>query len=460
MSTQVTTIPGSKAGPMTEGRYPLVNLVRRRVDQLSQVEQRVFLFVIFIVALVVRLAALLSMRQISALPGRQAGADGIEFEQLARALAEGRGYVRLNGTPTAFRAPGFPMFVSVIYRLTHISVSAATLSFPLVGAGVCVVTYLLAREVVSERVARLSALLGVLYFPAIYFSTVWFSEPLFMLSFGLSLWLFLIYFRRGSCGSRAVSYGALAGAGLLFSFSMLIRPFAILMLPALLVLDFVHSRRRVLTMTVLLVCSLAPTSLWGVRNYRLFHAFVMGTTNGGSTFYGGNNDTVLRVPEHMGGWVSTVRLPGRAEIVAAPNEYLHDQVEWRLGKEWVKTHLTSMPLLLIMKMVRFVLPDIDTPNKNFAILSFVTTFPFLLLGILGIRKAADESNHTVPWLVIRIGVAMSVLTALAFWGSPRFRDAVAPLLFIYAGVGLDSLLGSGLNSFDSAERLVPLTTKE
>jgi 4-amino-4-deoxy-L-arabinose transferase-like glycosyltransferase len=451
MSTQANTIPAGKAVPMTGGRHPLLRAAKQRVEQLSQVQERVFLFFIFVVALAIRLAALLSMRQVSALPGRQAGADGIEFEQLARALAEGRGYVRLNGAPTAFRAPGFPMFVSIIYRLTNISVSAATLSFPLVGAGVCVVTYLLAREVVSERVARLAALLGVVYFPAIYFSTVWFSEPLFMLSFGLSLWLFLIYLRRQSYASEAASYRTLAVAGLLFSFSMLIRPFAILMLPALLILDFINSRRRALTMALLLVCTMAPISLWGVRNYHLFHAFVMGTTNGGSTFYGGNNDTVLRVPEHMGGWVSTVRLPGRAEIVAAPNEYLHDQVEWRLGKEWVKTHLASMPLLLTMKIARFILPDIDTPNKTFAVLSFVTTFPFLLLGIIGIRKAAYRKSYTMPWLVIHLGVAMSVLTGLAFWGSPRFRDAVAPLLLIYAAVGLNSLLGLDFCSFDSTE---------
>lgn len=438
MSTQARTISGeqvqsSASRRLEKWRTLLLSEARQRIAQITQAEQRVFLLFLFVAALLIRMAALFSLRDISHLPGRQEGADGIAYEQLARALAEGRGYVHPNGMPTAFRAPGFPIFVSIIYRLTHTSVSAATLSFPLLGAAVCVVTYLLAREVMSERVARLSAVLGVVYFPSIYFSTVWLSEPLYMVSLALSLWMFLIYLRRGS-------YAALAGAGLLFSWSMLIRPFAILMLPALLILDLIYSRRRMLTMPLLLFCCLAATSVWTARNYRLYHAVVFGTTNGGSTFYGGNNDTVLRVPEHMGGWVSTVHLPGRAEIMAAPNEYVHDQVEWQLGKQWVRTHLAEMPVLIAMKIVRFALPEFDSENRKFAILSVITTLPFLPLWILGIQTAADRKNRTLPWLIIHAGVAMTIATGMIFWGSPRFRDSAAPLLFLYAGVGLDRLL--------------------
>lgn len=416
---------------------------RYLVGQIARADRRVFLSVLFVIALVVRVAALFSLRQISHLPQMQEGADGIEFEQLARALAEGRGYVRPNGVPTAFRAPGFPMFVSIIYRISHMSVSAATLSFPLLGAAMCVVTYLLAREVVSERAARLSGLLGVVYFPAIYYCTVWLSEPLFMFSFALSLWLFLAYLRRGS-------FSVLIAAGLLFSWSVLVRPFAILMLPVLLVLDFVYSRKRGLTVPVLLVCSLALAGMWGARNYRLYHAFALATSKG-AVFYGGNNDTVLHVPQHMGGWVSSVHLPGRAQIDATPNEYAHDQVEWELGKQWVKTHATSMPLLVAMKMLRFALPEFDSPNRKFVLISVITYLPFIPLWILGIRAAVDRKNRTVPWLVMHLAIAATVATGVVFWGNPRFRDAAAPILFIYAGCGLDSLLASRFRLFEGGD---------
>ena len=413
--------------------FPAINWLQR----LMQAERRVFLWILFVVALVVRMVALVSLRHISQLPGRQEGADGIEFEQLARALALGRGYVSPNGVPTSFRAPGFPMFVSLIYRVTHVSVSAASLSFPILGAAICVATYLLAREVVSERAARFSALSGVFYFPAIYYCTVWLSEPLFMFSFALCLWLFLIYIRSGS-------YAALTAASLLFSWSVLVRPFAILMLPAMLVVDFLYSRKRLLTVPVLLVCSLVPTLLWSARNYRLYHAFVLVATSGGAVFHGGNNDTVLHVPEKWGGWVSSVHLPGRALIDATPNEYEHDQVEWRLGKQWVATHISDMPFLLTMKLVRFLLPDIDSANRKFALLSAITYVPFIPLWFFGIRAASDRRNRTLPWFVMHLAIAMTVATGLLFFGNPRFRDAAAPVLFIYAGCGLESLFASRL----------------
>jgi 4-amino-4-deoxy-L-arabinose transferase-like glycosyltransferase len=428
--------PREDTGPAASRRFERLRaVVWLALERLVEARQVIFLSILFLAALVLRLAALFSLRRISQLPGRQEGADGIEFEQLARALALGRGYVRPNGMPTSFRAPGFPMFVSVIYRITHMSVSAATLSFPLLGAAICVVTYLLAREVVSERMARLSALLGVVYFPAIYYCTVWLSEPLFMFSFAVCLWLFLIYLRTGS-------YSALAAAGLLLSWSVLVRPFAILMLPCLLILDFVRSRKRLLTAPLLLACFLVPTLLWTARNYRVFHAFVLVATNGGSTFYGGNNDTVLHVPQYMGAWVSTVHLPGRDQIMAAPNEYAHDQVEWKLGKQWVKAHSTAMPLLVAMKLARFALPDFESADKKYVLVSVITYVPFILLWALGIRAAADRKNWTAPWLVIHLTIAATVASGIIFWGNPRFRDAAAPMLFIYAGCGLDRLLAS------------------
>jgi hypothetical protein len=48
-------------------------------------------------------------------------------------------------------------------------------------------------------------------------------------------------------------------------------------------------------------------------------------------------------------------------------------------------------------------------------------------------------------------MAMVVATGLMFWGSPRFRDAAAPLLFIYAGCGLDQLLMPRLRIFPRRE---------
>src|SRR5206468_2031675 len=107
------------------------------------------------------------------------------------------------------------------------------------------------------------------------------------------------------------------------------------------------------------------------------------TTNGGSTFYGGNNDRVAGETYSLGGWLSTTELPGRNQIEAAPDEVTHDRIEWRLGREWLSSHRSLLPKLLACKFLRLWLPDVDSKNKKYVFMQMVTYGPFLMLFALG-----------------------------------------------------------------------------
>jgi len=50
--------------------------------------------------------------------GRPLGGDEVEYHALAVRLAEGRGFTREDGTPTAYYAPGLPFLLSILYRWT------------------------------------------------------------------------------------------------------------------------------------------------------------------------------------------------------------------------------------------------------------------------------------------------------------------------------------------------------
>jgi hypothetical protein len=188
---------------------------------------------------------------------------------------------------------------------------------------------------------------------------------------------------------------------------------------------------------VAFACVLTP---WVVRNYYVFGRFVLVATNGGSTFYGGNNDIVLHDPAELGGWVSTTLLPGRDLIDAEPDEASHDKMEWRLGTQWVREHADSMPRLLAYKLGRLVLPDTSSPNRKYVILQGVLTTPFLVLFAAGAFACLRDCKYwTLPWISIHLMLACSVATSLVFYGTPRFRDANGPLLMLYAVAGLEFL---------------------
>src|SRR6476620_5987086 len=94
-----------------------------------------FLCLVFLAAVFIRLGFTIAYRGgLDTVPIQSiAGADGVEYDQFGRNLATGKGYVRENGRPTSFRAPGFPFVLALLYSMTGISYPAAYISFALWG---------------------------------------------------------------------------------------------------------------------------------------------------------------------------------------------------------------------------------------------------------------------------------------------------------------------------------------
>ncbi|MDQ3814710.1 MAG: glycosyltransferase family 39 protein, partial [Armatimonadota bacterium] len=397
-------------------------------------------------AFLARLGAVIALRDMSRGPGEEMGADGIEFNLLALRVAEGQGYTWPSGETTSFRAPGFPLFLSGIYAVAGESYLLVYLAFCLLGALSCLLTYLLARELVDEGIARIAAALSVIYPPGIYMATVFASENLFVPCLALALWLFIRHLKTGALPLLAI-------AGLVLGWGTLTRPFTVLLLPVLLGLLVWHQRSqkgegRQRSVSLVPLVTLAATFLmvllpWTIRNYHVHGRMVLVATNGGSTFYGANNDRVARELRYLGGWIATTELPGRDVVEATPDEVNHDQMEWRLGLQWVRENLTRMPLLSLFKFLRLWLPEMDSGNKAYVLLQLIGYTPFLALFICGAMWCARQRQYrTIPWWAIHATILATVVMALVFYGTPRFRDANMPCLMLYASLGVHALLRS------------------
>src|SRR5262249_35973840 len=151
-------------------------------------------------------------------PTGEPSADDVQFNTLALNVAQGCGYVKESGQPTSFRAPGWPLFLAGIYALVGPNYPLAYLTCCLLGALSCVLTYLLAREMLSEGASRWAAVLAAVYLPHVWFSTIFLSEILFVPCLTLGVWLFLRHLKSRSLGT-------LAGAGLVLGWATLTRPF-------------------------------------------------------------------------------------------------------------------------------------------------------------------------------------------------------------------------------------------
>lgn len=396
---------------------------------------RRFLVLLIAAAFLVRLAAVIALRDMRQGPSLSFGSDGVEYNQFGLQLANGNGYSWPSGRPTSFRAPGFPLLLAGLHAVFGNYVPFY-LTFCLLGSLAALLTFFVGREVLPDTAARVAALCVAFYPPHVYFATEFASENLFVPLLTLALWLVLVHLRTGSLAPVAI-------AGLALGWATLTRSFAILIPPALSLLLLWPRRQtiqRALPAAALLLGGfLAVVLPWTMRNYKVHGTLVLVATNGGSTFYGGNNDWAISNVRNYGAWVSTRLLPG-ADADALKAEAERDRSQWQRGKQWVRTHLAWMPLLVTAKYVRLWLPDISSRNRAYVLLQLVCTTPFLLLVLLGQFRMLRAARWWTPaWLVLHATGLTTAFVALLFWGSPRFRDANASLLMLYAAVALELL---------------------
>jgi Dolichyl-phosphate-mannose-protein mannosyltransferase len=397
-----------------------------------------------ILAFSIRICAAFALRNIHLPPDRTFGADGIEFNLFGLQLMRGHGYAWESGQLTSFRAPGLPFLLAAVYSIVGENYLFSYITFSLLGMFSCLFIFLTAEILLDKKKALIAAVLSVFYFPHIYFSTVFASENLFIFCLSLGILFFMKYLKTGSHYFILLS-------GLVLGYSTLTRPFAILLLPSFLII-LISENKNNLKKVILpaLLYSISFSSIiapWTIRNYKVHGKFVLVATNGGSTFYGGNNSIVATQPKLLGAWVSTTELPYRSLIDATPNEVAHDKLEWKLGIDWIKGHIISLPVLLVAKISRFFLPDVNSGNKLMVLSNIIFSTPILIFCIIGIVKSLKKPVSSSPnWLIIHLSMAMTLLTAVVFWGDPRFRDGTMIALILYATYGLSCILPKRISS--------------
>jgi 4-amino-4-deoxy-L-arabinose transferase-like glycosyltransferase len=397
----------------------------------------VFLLIVAVAAFGIRVGFTLAYRgSLSTVPTRSnATADEVEYDALARSLASGKGFAWEDGKPTSFRAPGLPFFLAAVYAVSDFSYPAVYLALAALGALGTVAAYLLTREITDDARGRWAAVLTAVYPPDIFACSFFFSEALFAPCLGFGLWLL-------ARQERGTPPGEAAAAGVILGFAALTRSFGILFLPIFAAYLLVARPRGWAAAAAYALGFVAVVAPWTVRNYHVHGQPVLIATNGGATFYGGNNDVVTGHPRNYGNWVSTTRLPGRDLIDAQPDEVSHDRMEWKLGVDWVKQNPEKFALLGVCKVLRCWLPFIQWPSlKTYPVANVLSTAPFLALILIGLARTlirrADRRAFTVPHLAMLASLIMVVI----FWGDPRFRDANVPVLMAYAAVAASWLAG-------------------
>lgn len=365
-------------------------------------------------------------------------------------LAAGQGYLDNSGAPTAFWPAGWPMAMSVLFRMTGPSLLALGL-FNLASA---ILTGWLAlrlgrRLFGSEAAARLGLLLFAIYPNAIGYVPLALTEVFYTALLLLGCWL-VIARRPGAAG-----WPWLIAAGLVFGFATLVKAQTLVMVPLLFAIDWLRSPdpwRRLPGLVgqgalVLAVAALAVLP-WTMRNHAQLGHWVAVSTNGGYTLLTGNNDSATG--DYTPDDPTVAALMARQDL----DEVTRDAEAKRLGVEWIARNPAAFVALAPRKLMRLWLPDgeaewayqagapsyaryewlyraVRLANQAYYALLMLSFAAALV--VMTIRRRA-EGRRWIDWWLLPWGVAAyPTLIALIFSGQSRFHYPVMPFVCLASG---------------------------
>lgn len=408
---------------------------------LTPRRERLLVAAIVLLGFALRVAHVLAMR---ASPLFDAPVlDVLYHVEWARAFASGE---RFQEGPF-FRAPLYPWFLGVLFRLFGDGLLLPRLVQCALGAASVLLVHLVARRAFDAATGLLAALLAATYWVLIYYDAELLIPALLVPLELLALWL-VLGVELGRPGRRA------AGAGLVFGLAAIARPNVLLFVPLLALWIALRAReglragcaRGALFAAGLLLPILPVTAF----NYFIGGDLVLVSSQAGVNLWIGNHPgsdgTTAIVPGARPGWWEGHRDSIAMAAAAEGRELLPSEVSRHYArKTWASVaERPGAALGHLFFKLRLFWTDWELGN-NQEIRFFAYRFDPLLrwlplgfgllapLGLLGLALAWREWRRLFPLWGFLVVYTLSVV---AFFVCARFRVPVLPLLAVFAAHAL------------------------
>jgi 4-amino-4-deoxy-L-arabinose transferase-like glycosyltransferase len=392
---------------------------------------------LFLAAVIVGI--LLRWLYVSALPDSVIWSDEREYLRLAHTLAQGEGFVTPQGRPTADRAPGYPLWISLLALFQLNSAAAVRLAQLLLSSAGLLILYGMARQLGDDRRALAALWLGSVYPYFIYMVGAVLPTTLF--SF---LLLAAVYLLMAAGPQNRAS--RLFFSGLLFGLAVLTVPTAaVLALVAVLWLGFVQ-RAAWLRMAWFSAGCLLIISPWIIRNYYNLDVWQVSTSGGYNFWLGNNPGTQINYP-------GSISMP--ADVQIRLNGLSDEKEKSRFYQQEAMRYIGQQPgaavLRTLIKAGYFWRLDPSPATQSYVAqssgirwLGILCFSSLLLLALLG-GWTMNAAAKRALWLWLLLAGAFTLVHALTIV-KVRFRLPLDHFMLIVAAFGAVSL----------GERVIPL----
>ncbi len=414
------------------------------------------LLVVLLVAAIFRLAFFIEKKNDPEF--RHANVDAMYHEYWAEGIVTGQWHPphdlvnpHIESNPY-FRPPGYPYYLSLVYRVFGKSTLLPRILQLLLGIFSCGLLFLLTREIFNEQIAFISGLLMAVYWAFPFFEKELREVSLLVFTLPLLLLCLIKIVKRPKTWK-------LIGCGLLMGYIIITRPNFLLFFPVAVIwlyfrLESLNKRKKILFTSIFLLCTLIPIASVTVRNAVTGKDFVLISSNGGINLYVGNN------PHATG---NTIALP--PEIPLFRNAFMYPQIVEYIEKvegkkikhsqastyftgkalEYIKENPGRTIAMMLKKAAMFI-GGVEIPSErdltaerqrsrvlNILPLNFAFIFSLALVGIvLFFTTSRQKANQTAILVLLLVGVYY--LSYLPFFVTSRFRMSIIPFLIIFAGL--------------------------
>jgi tetratricopeptide (TPR) repeat protein len=400
-----------------------------------------FLFGIFVFSFVLRLVYL---SQMSSNPYFTSPTmDAFYHDLWAQAIAQGNWI----GDQVFFRAPFYPYFLGIIYKLFGHNYFIPRLIQHLIGSLSVILIYFLARKLFDRKVAILSAVLSSIYGVLIYFEDELLLDFL-LVFFGVLLVLLLYRAEEKPKSSRFFT------AGLVASLFAITRPNILIFIPFVLVwilfLLKVNLKRKIVFSLFFLIGFFMLILPVTVRNYLVGKDFVLISSQGGINFYIGNNPqadgTSAFLPPYGDDWEyqdAAYEVQGGIGKIPRPSEV--SDYYLKKGTNFIIRSPQKFLSLFVKKAYLFWNSFESSNNQDIYFFrrysSLIRILPvgFWIIGPLSLVGILLSLKSWRKYFLVLTFVLSYSFSVLLFFVNSRFRLPVLPFLIVLSSFALIQL---------------------
>jgi 4-amino-4-deoxy-L-arabinose transferase-like glycosyltransferase len=380
--------------------------------------------------------------------------DSLEYHKLGVSLAESGKYY-IDNQPTAYRPPGYPYMLGLLYRIFGTNPAVPVSVNVLFSLLIIIFTYLIARHAWNEETARWAALVMAFFPSQILYAGLIMSEPMFTLFLLASLYLFIL----NSTSVRSRLFYCLFG-GVLLGVAVLTRPAALLLiiLPA----GYWYLKgRRIVTALLFFLFAVIGLSFtvgpWMIRNYRVMGKLTL-TTSGGVNLLVGNQP--LSGPSY-----NEPIIDGFSDMTPDREVYF-DSLAAAMAREYIESDPLAFIVRGVKKVTYMMAFDFDALGRHLledagrgrfsiyavaAVISETFYLAVLLLSFFGMgillskRRAAGRPEGIFLISIILYWLAVHFI----YFGEGRYHYPLIPVLAVFASACIERFASGGQRSISA-----------